>query len=52
MFEKLLEKNTYIDDAIKKFKPEPNQDNLQNIVKAVQLCIRENSKFLVPISSK
>ena len=49
MFEKLLEKNTYIDEAIKKFKPEPNQDNLQNIVKAVQLCIRENSKFLVPI---
>ena len=49
MFEKLLEKNKYIDEAIKNFKPETTQERLQDIVKAVQLCIRENSKFLVPI---
>ena len=51
MLEKLLEKNTSIDEAIKKFKPETTQERLQDIVKAVQFCIRENSKFLVPITN-
>lgn len=51
MFEKLLEKNASIDEAIKNFKPETTQERLQDIVKAVQFCIRENSKFLVPITN-
>lgn len=51
MFEKLLENNKHIDDAIKQSKEELNENALQTIVKAVQFCIRESGKILVPITN-
>ena len=51
MFEKLLEINQGIDDAIRQFKPENNQENLQAIITAVQKCIKAKGKFLVPITN-
>ena len=51
MFEKLLEKNQRIDEAIKEFQSELNEDSVQDIVKAVQACIRDHGQFLVPITN-
>lgn len=51
MFEKLLEINKSIDDAIRQFKPEQNEDALKAIVQAVQKCIQAQGKFLVPITN-
>ena len=51
MFEKLLEINQGIDDAIRQFKPENNQENLQAIITAVQKSIKAKGKFLVPITN-
>lgn len=51
MFEKLLEINQGIDDAIKQFAPDHSQENLQAIVNAVHTAIQAQGKFLVPITN-
>ena len=51
MFETLLEKNKHIEEAIKNYHTESTPDAVQEIIKAIQLCIREKSKFLVPITN-
>lgn len=51
MFDKLLEKNKSLEYAIKQSQGSLNEDTLKAIVKELQICIKEKSHVLVPISN-